>query len=98
MNKRTVVLLFIAAVAPPSVSAELISSEVFLDAFGAFSGRLPGPADSDLKLAPFGSLTRAEVLVLNDRVQGVPFPNLPTSQTLPFASAVATANGLFGVG
>jgi len=100
MNERisSAVLLLIAALAPPSASAGLIESDIALDAFGAFSGRLPGPADSDEKLAPFGSLTRAEVLVLNDRVQGVPFPNLQTSQTLPFASAVASANGLFGVG
>jgi hypothetical protein len=100
MNQRIsyAVLLLGAALAPPSVSADLIETEVFLDAFGSFAGRLQGPGDTDTKLAPFGSLTRAEVLVLNDRVQGVPFPNLPTTQTRPFASAVATANGFFGVG
>ncbi len=97
---RFAVLLLFAALAPASASAQLIDvSDVEIVAFGSFKTQNQAEqTDSDIQSAPFGSLTRAEVLVLAEGVQAMPFPNIPTSQTRPFASSVADANGFFGVG
>lgn len=103
MNKRisSAVLLFIAALAPASAPAATIDiSPVELTAFGAFSTQLqPAKIAEDRQSAPLGSLTpAAEVLVLAEGLLAMPFPNVPTTQTRPFASSSSNANGNFGIG
>jgi hypothetical protein len=102
MNDRiaSAAFLLVAIFAPREVRADLIDvSDVDIFAFGSFKTQLqPDKVASDGKIVPRGSLTRAEVLVLADNVFGVPFPNVPTSQTEPFASSAADGNGFFGVG
>jgi hypothetical protein len=100
MNTRilTAVLLLVAVLTPASESAPLISN-VELAAFGRFSTQLqPVKADADLKSGPPGRQTAAEVLVIADGVTAMPFPNVPTSQTRPFASSSANGAGEFGIG
>src|SRR5262249_40807148 len=88
------------AVLPPIGCAAIIDvADVRLTALGSFTTQgQPDKTRSDLKFAPLHSLDRADVLVVADSVPGIPFPNLPTGQTRPFASSVADANGFFGVG
>jgi hypothetical protein len=97
MNRwiSSAVLRLVAALAPVSVSAALIDvSDVVVKTVAVYTtqGR-PARSAEDIKSAPAGGLTRAEVLVLAD---GIPFPNVPTSQTTAFASSVAFVNGIFG--
>jgi hypothetical protein len=83
------------------VSAAVIDiPNVQLTAFGSFSTQFqPVKTDFDPQSAPLGSLTPAsEVLIIADNVTGMPFPNVPTSQTRPFASSIANADGHFGIG
>jgi hypothetical protein len=96
---RSIVLLLIAALAPVSVSADLIDiSEVKLTAFASFTTQLlPQVTDSDIQIVPFSDPTQAEALVLAGNFN-VPFPNIPTSQTKAFASATADGRRNFGVG
>lgn len=99
MNTRmsSAVLLLTVALAPVTASADIIDvSDVKITAFASFSTQLqPEKTAFDVKNAARGSLTRAEVLVPAD---GIPFPNLPTSQSGAFASSAGDANGSFGVG
>src|SRR5687767_1267682 len=99
-DMRFAAVLLVAALAPAPASADLIDfSDVEITAFGGFSTQSqPATTASDIKSAPFGSLTNVQVLILAEGVLGVPFPNIPTSQAVPFASSAAVANGLFGVG
>ena len=91
------VLLLIVALAPVSASADIIDvSDVEITAFASFrTQRQPETSAFDAKIAPSGSATRAEVLIL---AGGIPFPNLPTSQTQAFASSASDAKDFFGVG
>lgn len=102
MNHRisSVAFLLVTALAPMESRADIIDvSDVDIFAFGSFKTQAqPDKVASDGKIVPRGSLTRAEVLVLADNVNGMPFPNVPTSQTEPFASSAADGNGFFGVG
>ncbi len=99
MNNRmsSAFLLLIIALAPISASADIIDvSDAEITAFASYRTQLlPEKTDFDSKSIPLGSLTRAEALVL---AEGIPFPNIPTSQTQAFASSASDANGFFGVG
>lgn len=104
MNSRTrpAILALIAALAPGAASAALIFSDEEYTAFTNATTQLP-PAvtDFDSKTVPFGS--PASVLALSrSPARGQPFPNIPTSQTTPFASAaqltLGGGNVLTGVG
>ncbi|MEJ7710951.1 MAG: hypothetical protein WKF84_14075 [Pyrinomonadaceae bacterium] len=90
-------MLLIIALAPASASADIIDvSDVEITAFASFRTQLqPDKSAFDSKIATPGSLTRAEALILAD---GIPFPNVPTSQTQAFASSASDANDFFGVG
>lgn len=94
-------LLFIAALVPVPVSAELIFSDEDYTAFtNATTQLLPAVTDFDSDTVPKGS--PASVLALAPSpAKGEPFPNLPTSQTRAFASAAQLSSGdsvLNGVG
>lgn len=96
----TAAFLLFAALPPIEGRANIIGvTETDLFVSASFSSQLqPLTTAFDRKTLPFGDLTRAEVLVHANGMQGIPFPNLPTSQTLPFASSAADASGFFGVG
>lgn len=88
---RYAILFFIAALAPVSVSAELIFSDEEYTAFtSATTQLLPAVIDFDSDTVPNGS--PASVLALS-RANGQPFPNIPTSQTTAFASAAQLTLG-----
>ena len=99
MNHRilSAAWLLIAALAPASVSAgPLELSDVTITSVASYTTQgQPTRKASDTKTAPVGTLTRAEVLVLAD---GIPVPNVPTSETQAFASSAADFNGVFAVG
>jgi hypothetical protein len=101
MNKpnRSAVLLLIAAVTPVSMSADLIDiSDMEMTAFASFNKQgSPEQSAFDSNSGPFGSLARAEVLVLA-QTRSTPFPNVPTSQTQAFGSSATNANGFYAVG
>ena len=96
----TATFLLFAALPPIEGRANIIGvTEIDLFVSASFSSQLqPLTTAFDRKTLPFGDLTRAEVLVHANGMQGIPFPNVPTSQTLPFASSAADASGFFGVG
>ena len=93
-------LVMFAALTPIEGRADIIDlSDVEITAFGSFSTqRQPTMTASDIKVAPLGDPTRAEVLLLAEGGLAIPFPNKPTSQTQAFASSAADATGFFGVG
>ena len=96
----TAAFLLFAALPPIEGRANIIGvTEIDLFVSASFSSQLqPLTTAFDRKALPFGDLTRAEVLVHANGMQGIPFPNVPTSQTRPFASSAADASGFFGVG
>jgi hypothetical protein len=97
MNHRisSVALLLFMALSPiEGRTAAIDVSDVDLFAFASFKTQ----TDSSSNIAPLGSPTRAEALVRVEGTRDIPFPNVPTSQTKPFASSAADANGFFGVG
>ena len=99
MNHRilSAAWLLIAALAPASVSAEPFElSDMTITSLAIYTTQgQPTRKASETKTAPVGSLTQAEVLVLAD---GIPVPNVPTSQTRAFASSAGDVNGFFAVG
>ncbi len=101
MNNRmsSAFLLLIIALTPVSAAADIIDvSDVEITAFASYRTQLlPEKTDFDSKIAPPGSLTKAEALVLAGGLTQ-PFPNLPTTQTQAFASSASDANDFFGVG
>jgi hypothetical protein len=96
---RRAVLLLLAAWAPASASAAIVDeSDVDLTAFASYSAQAsPTRSDFAAQSAPFdgSDLIEVEVLVHGD---GIPFPNLPTTQTQAFASSAGDNFGAFGVG
>jgi hypothetical protein len=95
-------LILLAAMAPVSVSADVIFSDEVYTAFtNATTQLLPAVTDFDSDTVPVDS--PASVLALSrSPASGQPFPNIPTSQTTPFASAAQLTLGggdvLTGVG
>jgi hypothetical protein len=102
MTKRisSAALLLFAALAPMEGRPALIDvSEVELTALGSFRTQgQPEKTAFDSKSAPLANANKVEVLVLAEGVLAVPFPNIPTSQTVPFASSAGENDGHFGVG
>ena len=97
MNHRisSVALLVFTALSPiEGRTAAIDVSDVTLFAFASFKTQ----TDSSSSIAPLGSPIRAEALVRVEGTHDISFPNVPTSQTKPFASSAADANGFFGVG
>ena len=90
-------LLVIAVLAPVSVQADVILSDVGLTARATFSSQqvMPEKSDFDTKTAPPDQLLQAAQALVID---GLPFPNQPNSQNAGFASSAATVGGVFGVG
>jgi hypothetical protein len=90
-------LLLIAVLAPVSVHAVVIFSDVGLTARATFSSQrvMPEKSDFDVETAPPDQLLMAAQALVTD---GFPFPNQPNSQNAGFASSAATVGGLFGVG
>lgn len=95
-------LILLAALAPVSVSADVIFSDEVYTAFtSATTQLLPAVNDFDSETVPVDS--PASVLALSrSPARTLPFPNIPTSQTTAFASAAQITLGggdvLTGVG
>jgi hypothetical protein len=89
--------LLIGTLAPVSVHADLVPSEVVLTARATFSSQRVTPEKNrfDTKTAPPDQLLQAAQALVID---GLPFPNQPNSQNAGFASSAATVGGVFGVG
>jgi hypothetical protein len=102
MNHRIVsaAWLLLAALPPSEVKADIIDlSEVNLFAFASFKTQgQPDQTDSAINIVPHGSVSGVEAFVCEQSNPGILFPNVPTSQTRPFASSAADGNGFFGVG
>ena len=94
---RVTNFLFIALLAPVSVHADVVLSDVELTARATFSSQqvMPEKSDFDTKTAPPDQLLQAAQALVID---GLPFPNQPNSQNAGFASSAATVGGVFGVG
>jgi hypothetical protein len=90
-------LLLIGVLAPVSVHADFILSDVTLTARATFSSQRVTPelSDFDTKTAPPDQLLQAAQALI---IEGLPFPNQPNSQNAGFASSAATVGGVFGVG
>ena len=89
--------LLIALLTPLAASADAVDrSDVTLTVATSYSNQShPEVVVSDRKTVPSSSLLEARALIHGD---GVPFPNVPTSQTQAFASSAVDASGHFGVG
>lgn len=82
---RSAILVLVAALAPGSVSAALIFSDLFFSASTEAHTQLPPPViDSDTEFIPNQGPGAVEAL---SRANGAPFPNLPNSVGSAFASA-----------
>ncbi len=97
---RHAIVLFIAASAPGSVSAELVFSVMSFSADTRATTQLPPPVnDSDAEIVP--NQGAGAVNALSPAI-GTPFPNLPNSVGSAFASATLLTFGgrsvLSGVG
>ena len=90
-------MLLIAALAPVSVHADVVLSDVGLTARATFSSQRVTPeiSDFDTKTAPPDQLLQAAQALV---IEGLPFPNQPNTQNAGFASSAATVGGFFGVG
>lgn len=82
---RSAILVLVAALAPGSVSAALIFSDLFFSASTEAHTQLPPPViDSNTEFIPNQGPGAVEAL---SRANGAPFPNLPNSVGSAFASA-----------
>jgi hypothetical protein len=99
MNNRLCLanLLLIGVLAPVSVHADFVLSDVGLTARATFSSQrvTPEKSDFDTKTVPPDQLLQAAQALVID---GLPFPNQPNSQNAGFACSAATVGGVFGVG
>ena len=99
MNKPVLVAipLLVVLLAPFAASADDVDrSDPTLTVNAAYSDAShPEVVVGDRKTIPQSSLLEARALIHG---AGLPFPNLPTSQTQAFASSAADASGHFGVG
>lgn len=87
----------LVTLAPASVQADVVLSDVGLTARATFSSQRVTPERSDFhtNTAPPDQLLQAAQALV---IEGLPFPNQPNSQNAGFASSAATVGGVFGVG
>ena len=90
-------VIVIASLVPVAVSADAISlSDVRVSARVTFSSqRVPEKSDFDVEVAPPDQLLQAAQALV---IEGLPFPNVPNSQGVGFASSAGVVGGIFGVG